>query len=97
MFYMRKFLSIGAVLVAALTLSACSTTEQGASVGAMTGAVIGGASTGTLGGAVVGATVGGITGAVAGELVGRYRDDPTKCVWEDRNGRRYVAECSPRG
>lgn len=94
---MRKILSSVAVLATALTLSACSTTEKAASVGAVTGAVIGGATTGSLGGAVVGATVGGLTGAVAGSLVGRYRDDPTKCVWEDRYGRRFVAECSPRG
>ena len=94
---MRKFLSIAVVLASALTLTACSTTEKTASVGAVTGAVIGGATTGTVGGALVGATVGGITGAVAGELIGRYRDDPTKCVWEDENGRRYLAPCSPNG
>lgn len=94
---MHKFLSIAVVLTASLSLSACSTTEQTAGVGAVTGAVIGGATTGTLGGALVGATVGGITGAVAGELIGRYRDDPTQCVWEDRNGRRYLAPCSPNG
>jgi phage tail tape-measure protein len=94
---MRKVLSTVAVLMTALTLTACSTTEKTASVGAVTGAVIGGATTGTVGGALVGATVGGITGAVAGELIGRYRDDPTKCVWEDRNGRRYLAPCSPNG
>jgi surface antigen len=94
---MRKFLSIGAVLIAGLTLTACSTTEKSASVGAVAGAVIGGTTTGTLGGAVVGATVGGISGAVAGELIGRYRDDPTQCVWEDSDGRRYLAPCSPNG
>jgi uncharacterized protein YqgC (DUF456 family) len=94
---MRKILSIGAVLATALTLTACSTTEKAASVGAVTGAVIGGTTTGSLGGAVVGATVGGIAGAVTGELIGRYRDDPSKCVWEDQYGRRYVAECSPNG
>jgi hypothetical protein len=94
---MRRILSIAVVLTAALSLSACSTTEKTASVGAVTGAVIGGATTGTVGGALAGAAVGGITGAVAGELIGRYRDDPTKCVWEDKYGRRYVAECSPNG
>ena len=94
---MRKVLSTVAVLMTALTLTACSTTEKTASVGAVTGAVIGGTTTGTVGGALLGATVGGITGAVAGELIGRYRDDPTKCVWEDRNGRRYLAPCSPNG
>ena len=79
---MRNVLSIAVVLAGAMTLTACSTTEKTAS---------------TVGGALVGATVGGIGGAVAGELIGRYRDDPTKCVWEDRNGRRYLAPCSPNG
>ena len=94
---MRKVLSIAVVLTAALSLAACSTTEKGASVGAVTGAVIGGVTTGTVGGALIGAAAGGITGAVAGELIGRYDRDPTKCVWEDRYGRRYVADCAPRG
>ncbi len=94
---MRKILSIAVVLVGALPLAACSTTEKGASIGATTGAIIGGVTTGTVGGALVGAAAGGITGAVAGELIGRYDRDPTQCVWEDRNGRRYLAPCSPRG
>lgn len=94
---MRKILSIAVVLAASLSLAACSTTEKGASTGAIAGAVIGGVTTGTVGGALIGAAAGGITGAVAGELIGRYDRDPTKCVWEDRNGRRYIAECSPRG
>ncbi|MDB5538985.1 MAG: hypothetical protein JWQ89_712 [Devosia sp.] len=94
---MRKVLSMVAVLTTALSLSACSTTEKAASVGAVTGAVVGGTTTGTVGGALVGATVGGIGGAVVGTLIGRYRDDPTQCVWEDRNGRRYLAPCSPNG
>ena len=94
---MRKILSIAVVLVAALPLAACSTTEKGASIGATTGAIIGGVTTGTVGGALVGAAAGGITGAVAGELIGRYDRDPNQCVWEDRNGRRYLAPCSPRG
>jgi uncharacterized membrane protein len=86
-----------AVLTTALSLSACSMTERAASVGAVTGAVVGGTTTGTVGGALVGATVGGIGGAAVGELIGRYREDPTRCVWEDANGRRYLAPCSPNG
>lgn len=94
---MNKITSAAAVLLAAVTLSACSTTQKSAAVGTVAGAVIGGSTTGTFTGAVVGATVGGITGAVAGELIGRYDKDPTRCVWEDRNGDRYVADCSPNG
>lgn len=94
---MHKILSIAVVLTASLSLAACSTTERAASTGAIAGAVIGGVTTGTVGGAAAGAAIGGITGAVAGELIGRYDRDPTKCVWEDSNGRRYIAECSPRG
>lgn len=94
---MKKLLAVGAVLAAALTLSACSTTQKAASVGTVTGAVIGGATTGTLTGAVVGAAVGGVTGAVAGELIGRYDRDPTRCVWEAPDGSRYLADCAPRG
>lgn len=94
---MKKLVAIGAILVAALTLSACSTTQKGASVGAAAGAVIGGATTGSLTGAAAGAVIGGVTGAVAGELVGRYDKDPTRCVWRDRDGTRYLAPCSPNG
>jgi uncharacterized protein YqgC (DUF456 family) len=94
---MKKLVAVGAILVAALTLSACSTTQKGASVGAAAGAVIGGATTGSLTGAAAGAVIGGVTGAVAGELVGRYDRDPTRCVWRAPDGTRYLAPCSPNG
>ncbi|MDC9824388.1 glycine zipper domain-containing protein [Devosia sp. ZB163] len=90
---MRKFLSVAVVLTATMTLAACTTTERTASAGAVTGAVLGGVTTGTVGGALAGAAIGGVTGAVAGQLLGRYRDDPTRCVYEDRYGRRYVDVC----
>lgn len=94
---MRKFLSIAVVMAASLSLAACSTTEKAASTGAIAGGIIGGVTTGTVGGALVGAAAGGVTGAVAGELIGRYDRDPTKCVWEDRYGNRYLDDCAPRG
>ena len=93
----KPILSVGAALMMATTMSACTTTQKSAGAGAVAGAVIGGATTGTFTGAAVGATVGGITGAVAGELIGRYDKDPTQCVWEDRRGERYLAPCSPNG
>jgi len=89
------FLSI-AVLLTALTLSACSSTQRAAGVGAVAGGVIGGVTTGTLQGAAVGAAVGTVGGAVAGALVGRSRNDPDQCVFEDRRGRRFIDDC-PEG
>ena len=93
---MNKPILILAALLALVTLSACTTTQKAAGVGAAAGAVIGGVTTGTVGGAAAGAVIGGVTGAVAGELIGRYRDDPTQCVYEDREGRRFVDDC-PEG
>jgi len=67
-------------LVAALSLTACTTTEQGAGIGALTGGLLGAASTGTVAGAAVGAGVGAVAGAVIGHVVGEdgycwYRPD----------------------
>lgn len=93
----KPILSLGAALLMATSMAACTTTQKAAGTGAVAGAVIGGATTGTLTGAAVGATVGGITGAVAGQLIGRYDKDPTQCVWEDKYGDRYLAPCSPNG
>jgi hypothetical protein len=93
---MNKIILIIATLLALITLSACTSTQRGAGVGAVAGAVIGGATTGTVTGAAVGGALGAATGAVAGNLLGRYRDDPTQCVFEDRNGRRFVDDC-PEG
>ena len=93
---MKSILMIAAAIVMAFALSACTTTQKAAGVGAIAGGVIGGATTGTLQGAAVGAALGTVTGAVAGTLLGRYRDDPTQCVYEDRRGRRFVDDC-PEG
>ncbi len=93
----KRILTLGAALLMATSMAACTTTQKSASAGAVAGAVIGGATTGTFTGAAVGATVGGISGAVAGELLGRYDKDPTQCVWQDRYGERYLAPCSPNG
>ena len=93
---MKKLFLVIATLFTALLLTACTSTQKGAGVGAVAGAVIGGATTGTAMGAAVGAGVGAVTGAVAGELLGRYRDDPTRCVYVDDDGDRFVDTC-PRG
>lgn len=93
---MKKIVLIVAALLALVTLSACTTTQRAASVGAVAGATIGGVTTGTFSGAAVGGALGAVSGAVVGELLGRYRDDPTRCVYEDSRGRRFVDEC-PEG
>lgn len=76
-------------LLAALSLTACSSTERGAGIGAASGAVIGGVATGNVRGAAVGAAVGGVSGA----LIGNVADQPGRCYYRDRNGNRYVDRC----
>ncbi|MEA3535981.1 MULTISPECIES: YMGG-like glycine zipper-containing protein [unclassified Rhizobium] len=71
-----------------LPLAACSETERGAAIGAGSGAIIGGVATGNVRGAAVGAAVGGVAGA----LIGRA-NEPGRCYYRDRYGRRYIAAC----
>jgi len=84
---MKKVLII---LAAALALSACSTTEQGAGIGAVTGGLIGAATTGNVVGAAVGAGVGAVAGGLIGEVVGQpgycyyYPDRHHRSRWKDR-------------
>jgi hypothetical protein len=91
--FMHKFLIIAAT---ALSLAACTTTQQGAAVGAGVGGVTGALATGNVVGAAVGAGVGAVAGAAVGELVGYSGNSRTQCVYRDRNGRQYVDTC-PRG
>jgi len=84
---MKKLLII---LAAALSLSACTTTEQGAGVGAVAGGLIGAASTGTVAGAAVGAGVGAVAGAVIGHVVG---EDGYCWYWNSRHTHKYKAAC----
>ena len=74
-----------------LSVAGCTQTEKGATVGAASGAIIGGAITGDVRGAAVGAAIGGVSGAVIGAA-----NEPGKCYYRDRYGRRYVDYC-PRG
>jgi len=83
---------IALILVAVLSLSACSSTEKGATAGAAAGAVIGGVTTNSVAGAAVGAAIGGVTGAVVGEVAG----SETQCYYRDRYGKLYRDAC-PRG
>ncbi|WIY51702.1 hypothetical protein O9Z70_09385 [Devosia sp. YIM 151766] len=88
---MHKILIIAAT---ALSLAACTTTQQGAAVGGIGGAVVG---AGLTGGSVVGTAVGAGIGAVAGAAVGdavRYHDrSRNQCVYRDRHGREFIDIC----
>lgn len=90
---MTSLKTLGAVLLVAATLAGCTSTQRGATVGALTGAAIGGVTSGNAAGAVIGAAAGGVAGAVAGNLLGRSRADPTQCVYEDRRGRQFIDDC----
>lgn len=83
---MKKLLLVA---VAALSLSACTTTEQGATVGAITGGVVGAAVTGNAAGTIVGAGV----GAVAGAAIGKVADQPGQCYYKNSRGKVYIAPC----
>ncbi|MYZ50335.1 YMGG-like glycine zipper-containing protein [Propylenella binzhouense] len=89
---MRKIMLAG---VAALSLTACTTTERntatGAAIGAGAGAVIGGVASGSAEGALVGAAIGGASGAIIGAVAER----PGYCYARDRYGRRVVVQCPP--
>jgi hypothetical protein len=86
---MKKLLLIGAAL---LSLSACTSTQQGAAIGAGTGAVIGAATTGSVLGTAVGAGI----GAVAGAAIGKVADQPGKCYYKNSRGQVYIDVC-PQG
>lgn len=91
---MHKFLIIAAT---ALSLAACTTTQQGATVGAVGGAIIGaGATGGNIVGTAVGAGIGGVVGAAAGDVLGRVDGSNNRCVYRRPNGTQYIDTC-PRG
>lgn len=77
------------VLAVATGITGCTSTEKGAVIGGGTGALIGGLASGDAGGAIIG----GIAGAAAGALIGNVADQPGKCYYRDRRGRRYIADC----
>jgi len=86
---MKKLFILAAAL---MSLSACSTTEKGAAIGAGAGAIVGGVATNSVAGAAVGAAVGGVAGAVIGRVAG----EPNECYYRDRRGELYRAAC-PKG
>lgn len=90
---MHKILIIAAT---ALSLAACTATQQGAAVGAGAGAIVGAATTGNVVGAAVGAGIGGITGAAAAEVLGRVENSNNQCIYQRPDGTRYRDVC-PQG
>jgi hypothetical protein len=90
---MHKILIIAAT---ALSLAACTTTQQGAAVGAGVGGVTGALVSGNVVGAAVGAGVGAVAGAAAGELIGYQGNSRERCVYREPDGDQYIAAC-PQG
>lgn len=84
------------VTAATLSLAACTTTQQGAAIGAGVGGVTGALASGNVVGAAVGAGIGAVAGAAAGELLGYYGTSRDRCVYQEPDGDRYIAAC-PRG
>lgn len=90
---MHKILIIAATC---LSLAACTTTQQGAAVGAGAGAIVGAATTGTVVGTAVGAGIGGVVGAAAGSMIGRVDGSNNICIYQRPDGSRYRDTC-PQG
>jgi hypothetical protein len=76
-------------LFAVAALAGCTQTQKGASIGGLGGAAVGAA---VANDPVKGAVVGGAVGAVAGALIGNA-NEPGKCYYRDRYGRRYIDDC----
>ncbi len=88
----RSFTSLSAlVLAGALAVSACTPTEQNATIGALGGAVVGAAVSGD-GDKTEGAIAGAALGALAGSLIGQS-NQPGQCYYSDGYGGRYLAPC----
>ncbi|MBD9373780.1 hypothetical protein IB238_14220 [Rhizobium sp. ARZ01] len=85
---MKKLIVAAALALSAVLATACTQTEKGAAIGAASGAIIGGAVTNKVGGAAVGAVAGGAIGALIGNA-----NEPGRCIYRDRYGRRYEAPC----
>lgn len=89
---MKKYLMIGASLLSLASVTACTSTQQGAAIGAGTGAIVGAATTGSVLGTAVGAGVGAVAGAVVGKVAG----EPEKCYYRNSRGDLYIDTC-PQG
>ncbi len=86
---MKKLSSIIFALSLATAVSACTTTEQGVTAGAVGGALIGQAIGRDTGSTLIGAGI----GAVAGGLIGNSLERKGYCRYQRRNGTIYEARC----
>lgn len=73
-----------------LSLAACQTQDQTTLASTAAGAAIGAAVSDN---ELQGAAIGGIVGLAAATLLGRSSTNPDKCVYQDRYGRKFVADC----
>lgn len=87
---MKKLLFLVLVLPIALSLAACTSTQQGAAIGGLGGAAVGAA---VADDDLEGAVIGGAAGAIAGALIGRAAERPGKCVYRNEYGERFIADC----
>ena len=87
----RSFIAAVTAIVALGSLSACTTTEQGAVGGAVAGAVAGQLIGGNTESTLIGAGVGAVGGAIAGELIGRQANG--NCVYQRADGTQFIARC----
>lgn len=74
----------------ALSLAACETQDQTTLASTAAGAAIGAAVSDN---ELQGAAIGGIVGLAAATLLGRSASNPDQCVYQDRYGRKFVADC----
>lgn len=86
---MKKLLAMSLLI---LSLGACTTMQQSATIGAAAGAIVGGVATSTVEGAAIGAVVGGVVGV----LVGRVADSDDLCYYRTPRGRYYRDYCPDR-
>lgn len=80
-----RFRHLAIALVAAATMSACTTTEKTAS-GVGIGAAVGAVATGTVGGAVAGAVIAGLGTFLVETADGR-------CQYRNSKGQVYTTKC----
>ena len=86
---MKKLSAIVLSISMLAGVAGCTTTEQGAVVGAAGGALVGQAIGGNTESTLIGAAVGGLTGALIGESMRR----DGYCRYRDSRGRIYEARC----
>jgi outer membrane lipoprotein SlyB len=86
---MKKLTFATLAAVMALGVSACTSTQQGAVVGAGVGALAGQAIGGNTGSTLIGAAAGGLAGALIGDAIGR----PGYCRYRNSRGQIYEARC----